>query len=74
MLAYHCKAKNEFKGIHPEQMKLWHTKFKNMIQYNSDRTFSILDEFLNAKNTKVSEGVKTEKLILICALKMIQKK
>lgn len=68
-LLYLFSAKSEFKRIHPEQMKLWHTKFKNMIQYNSDRTFSILDEFLNAKITKVSEGVNTEELILICALK-----
>lgn len=65
--------KNEFRSVHPELKKIWKRKFRQMIRYSSNRTFPILDEFLNVKIEKASERefekTKDYKPVLVCALK-----
>lgn len=66
-------SQNEFEKIHPELVLLWERKFRQMIRYSSDRTFSIAEEFLSAKIEKVSERkqkyMDTGNPVLICVLK-----
>lgn len=64
-------GKNEFRKVHSEQIILWKKKFRQMIRYSSDRTFSIAEEFLSVKIDKISKkefGIENEP-ILICALR-----
>ena len=64
--------KGEFRKSHPELVKLWEHKFRQMIRYSSERTFPIVDEFLNAEIVKVKDAEKfpnKKELILVCALK-----
>lgn len=65
--------KNEFGTVHPELIKLWKRKFRQMIRYSSDRTFPIAEEFLTVEIDKICErGKKSESErgpILICVLK-----
>lgn len=72
-LKYLFSKKNEFKNQHPELCGLWEKKFRQMIRYSSERTFPIVDEFLNVKIEKIksfeSGHDREPDLILICALK-----
>ncbi len=63
----------EFSRVHPELMKLWEKKFRQMIRYSSDRTFPIAEEFVTVKFEKCTkrevEAVNENIPILICAVK-----
>lgn len=63
----------EFSRVHPELMKLWERKFRQMIRYSSDRTFPIAEEFVTVKFEKCTkrevEAVNENIPILICAVK-----
>ena len=65
--------KSEFVTLHPELKTVWKKKFRQMIRYSSDRTFPIVEEFLNAKIEKVIDrGINYEKdnaPILVCVLR-----
>lgn len=65
--------KSEFVTSHPKLKKGWKRKFRQMVRYSSERTFSILEEFLNAKIELIKTGTIEEAdkyaPILICVLK-----
>lgn len=63
--------KSEFGVIHPNELKLWERKFRQMIKYDSERIFPIAEEFLTVKIEKVKdqEIQGHGRAILICALK-----
>lgn len=62
---------SEFKRIHPEGMKLWEKKFRQMIRYSNDRVFPIVEEFLNVhiERIKVANCSEEESPTLICVVK-----
>lgn len=66
-------ARNEFREVHPELLRLWERKFRQMIRYSSNRTFPIAEEFLSVKIKKISEQKQKyneeSSPILICVLK-----
>lgn len=68
------RSENEFNRTHTsETVKLWEKKFGQMIRYSSNRTFSIVEEFLSVKIEKIKESNRNEKNnevpIIICAVK-----